>query len=132
LCRNIALLGKDVIHLTSLIELCNSLHRKILSTKQEQERGFLIRCSPCSVLYTPEDSSILPPNADGREFLINLVATPGHPELFGNVTAALRITDGAIVVIECNEWRGFTEELVELTMKERVKPVLFFDKLQRY
>jgi elongation factor 2 len=88
----------------------------------EQERLLTVDAANVSMIHS----------WDGEEFLINLIDTPGHVDFGGNVTRAMRAIDGTMVLICAVEGiMPQTEIVVKQALKERVKPVLFINKVDR-
>jgi elongation factor 2 len=92
------------------------------SMKLEQDRQMTIVQANVTLLY----------EAEGQEYVINMIDTPGHIDFTGRVTRSLRAIDGAVVVSDSVEGiMTQTETVTRQALEERVRPVLYINKIDR-
>jgi len=104
--------------------------------KDEQERCITIKSTAISMYFEMEDKDLAfvkqEKEKDCKGFLINLIDSPGHVDFSSEVTAALRVTDGALVVVDCVSGVCVqTETVLRQAIAERIRPVLFMNKMDR-
>ncbi|KAK3097811.1 hypothetical protein FSP39_013409 [Pinctada imbricata] len=107
--------------------------------KDEQLKGITIKSTAISLYYEVDPAIVRPlkqsadaEGGDNDSYIVNLIDSPGHVDFSSEVTAALRVTDGAMVVVDsisgvCVQ----TETVLRQALAERIKPVLMVNKLDR-
>ena len=89
---------------------------------QESARGITINAASASMVHS----------VGGDDYLINLIDTPGHVDFGGDVTRAMRAVDGCIILTCAVEGAmPQTEPVLRQALKEKVRPVLFINKVDR-
>ncbi|MDR0778347.1 MAG: elongation factor EF-2 [Methanomassiliicoccaceae archaeon] len=90
--------------------------------EQEAARGITINAANASMVHS----------VGGKEYLLNLIDTPGHVDFGGDVTRAMRALDGVYILTCAVEgMMPQTETVIRQALKERVRPMLFVNKVDR-
>ncbi|KAF9898863.1 U5 small nuclear ribonucleoprotein component [Lobosporangium transversale] len=132
--RNVALVGHLHHGKSSIMDmLVNETHEKNHSVDVpecytdthplERARGVSIKSMPMTlVMQDTKDVS----------YLLNVIDTPGHVDFIDEVSAALRISDGAVLVVDavegvmCN-----TERIIRHCIQEKVALTMVVNKVDR-
>uniref|UniRef100_A0A8C3J9G6 Elongation factor-like GTPase 1 n=1 Tax=Calidris pygmaea TaxID=425635 RepID=A0A8C3J9G6_9CHAR len=96
--------------------------RYLDSREDEQIRGITMKSSAISLHFVKGD----------QEYLINLIDSPGHVDFSSEVSTAVRLCDGCIIVVDAVE--GVcpqTQAVLRQAWLENIRPVLVINKIDR-
>lgn len=97
------------------------------SRLDEIDRQITIKSSCISLSYERPQT-----NAPTETFLVNLIDSPGHVDFASEVSAAARLTDGGILVVDAVEGvRAQTCSVIKQAWENRIVPVLFINKIDK-
>ncbi|OLN85705.1 Ribosome assembly protein 1 [Colletotrichum chlorophyti] len=106
--------------------------RYLDSRPDEQLRGITMESSAISLYFSMLRRSAPAAEPEAKEYLINLIDSPGHIDFSSEVSTASRLCDGAVVLVDAVE--GVCSQTVTVlrqTWTEKLKPLLVINKIDR-
>lgn len=91
--------------------------------KIEQEKGITIKSVGVSMLF----------EYSGKKYVMNMIDSPGHIDFSAEVTAAVRVSDGIVCLLDpIDGVMAQTKTVIIQSLRERVVPCLLINKMDKF
>ena len=128
--RNVALIGTLHHGKTQMLDtlLSQALEQRVArnftdSRQDEIDRKISLKATPLTLVL---------PDSQDKSHLLNIIDTPGHPDFFDEVICGLRLSDGAVLVVDCIEGCMLgTERLIQHVVHEQIPLCVVLNKVDR-
>ena len=115
-----------MLELTSTIEKRDMREQVLDSMELERERGITIKMQPVRMLWHPNG----PERSEGREYILNLIDTPGHIDFSYEVSRALGAVEGSILLVDATQGvQAQTLTTLEMAESARLKIIPVISKI---
>ena len=139
--RNVAIIGHvhhgkstvtdSLIAKAGFYKKYGNIKAHFTDTRQdERENGFTVKSTSVPLVYFNSDEYDM--IFERSPYLINVIDTPGYSDFFAEVKSSLRLSDGALLVVDYIEGDCMqTTKFLRQALAEKIKPVMFINKIDR-